>query len=114
MANPTTAAPNTQHVEVINIDVLDRRLTDDKIEWYCEWVKGGDPERRILVDEDTSLDSFLESVKSLIKIRQRKKNVPIKLAYDPFSLTASAAVSTRTRKRTVTRRESTRTRSKRG
>lgn len=45
--------------EVIDIDALDTRLTDDGIEWYCEWTKGGDPNRRILVNGNTPLDQFL-------------------------------------------------------
>src|SRR5258706_5352652 len=52
--------------EVVNIDVLDKRLTADGIEWYCEWTKGGDPQRRILVDENTPLDTFLQTVRSRI------------------------------------------------
>lgn len=52
--------------EAIDIDVLDTRLTDDGIEWYCEWTKGGDPNRRILVNGDTPLDQFLATVKSRI------------------------------------------------
>jgi hypothetical protein len=56
--------------EVIDVDVLDTRLTDDGIEWYCEWTKGGDPNRRILVNGDTPLDGFLEDVKKRLKGRK--------------------------------------------
>jgi hypothetical protein len=36
-ASSATPVPNAQRVEVINIDVLDKRLTNDKIEWVgCE------------------------------------------------------------------------------
>lgn len=52
--------------EVINIDVLDTRLTDKRIEWFCEWTRGGDPNRRILVDGTTPLDAFLQTVKSRV------------------------------------------------
>jgi hypothetical protein len=79
MASPTNAVSNAQHIEVINIDVLDKRLTDDKIEWYCDWVKGGDPDRRIRVDEATPLDSFLETVKSLIKSKAAKERCLYKI-----------------------------------
>jgi hypothetical protein len=53
--------------------VLDKPLTDDKIEWYCNWVKGGDPDRRLRVDEDIPLGSFLETVKSIIKNKSEKE-----------------------------------------
>jgi hypothetical protein len=79
MANPINTAPSQERVEVINLDVLDKRLTSDKIEWYCEWVKGGDPERRIRVDQDTPLDSFLESVKRLLKNKSTKDRAAYKI-----------------------------------
>lgn len=52
--------------EAISIDVLDTRLTDKRIEWRCEWTRGGDPNRRILVDGATPLDSFLQTVKARV------------------------------------------------
>jgi len=52
--------------EAIDIDVPDTRLTDDGIEWYCEWTKGGDPNRRLLVDGNTPLDQFLATLKSRV------------------------------------------------
>lgn len=65
--------------EGINIDVLDTRLTDDGIEWYCEWTKGGDPDTRILVNGDMLLDRFIEMVKS--RLRDRKLGVLSILAH---------------------------------
>jgi len=74
MANPTKAAPNGERVEVIDLDVLDKRLAEKRIEWSCEWLKGGDPDRRFRVDEDTPLDSFLQSVKSFLKNKSGRDN----------------------------------------
>jgi hypothetical protein len=74
MANPTKAAPNGERVEGIDLDVLDTRLTEKKIEWSCEWLKGGAPNRRFRVDEDTPLDTFLLSVKSFLKNKSASDN----------------------------------------
>jgi len=52
--------------EVINIDVLDTRLTDEGVEWYCEWTRGGDQNRRILVDGNHPLDLFLQTVQTRV------------------------------------------------
>jgi hypothetical protein len=65
--------------EVIDIDVLDTRLTDKGIQWYCEWTRGGDPNRRVRVDGSTPLDAFLQTIKS--RIDQRKIGVLSILAH---------------------------------
>jgi hypothetical protein len=65
--------------EIISIDVLDKRLTDDGIEWYCEWTKGGDPNRRLLVDGNKPLAQFFEEVKS--RMQNRKLGVLSLLAH---------------------------------
>jgi hypothetical protein len=66
--------------ETIDIDVLDTRLTDSRTtSWYCKWTKGGDPDKRLRVDENIKLDSFLDTVKS--RLRGRKLGVLSILAH---------------------------------
>jgi len=52
--------------DVIDIDVLDTRLTDTGVMWYCDWSHGGDPNRRVLVDGSTTLDGFLQRIRNRV------------------------------------------------